>query len=284
MPKISVQDHCVASDGDLLERGTQIMKQLDIYQKEEELITSELILHSISNLHSTTESNIKQSITSLNAINLSTSQKDIIEQIGTLRQTVEDLSNRTITGFTKQRQLEGMFEEDVVKFSPLGWSNEKLKALLPNVFEQGHQKGTFQEMELHLKEKEMVIGKLNDLKLHVTKYLEELNEFGSRGDLLLLEHGNELSKTLEEKKERFRLIHTFDKGTKSEVIYLKAKLIDLSLLIGNFATLHSEYMSSAKIIDSFEKSLNDYIRYREFGLVELNVKNWTTTYQNNCIA
>lgn len=166
-------------------RGNNISQKIQVYKNEEELISSEHIIQSIISLYTQAQLNIKNSIIILDSIETGKCNAAKLGELTALRAIVQILTERILTGHVKQGLLQSAYKEDVLKFSPTGWSHDKLKALLPNVFEpKKNANGTFQILEMTIKEQELVVGKMKELKKEVMKQSEELKKYGSRAGML----------------------------------------------------------------------------------------------------
>ena len=77
-----------------------------------------------------------------------------------------------------------MYQRFVVEFVPLGWTEDKLAALLPSVTEITHTTSEIKSLEISITEKDAVLQRMQDLKVEIRRYLNEFEEFGSRSGTL----------------------------------------------------------------------------------------------------
>lgn len=163
---------------DLGIKTNKLIHKLGIYQKEEGVIRSDQLLSYLTTINDSIEKSLGQSVCSLDSVDTKTCSDEVISEISGIRGTILSVTQRLASLKHKTSELKSLYHKRVADFTPLGWTEEKMRTLLPNISDT--VQNDFKCLELMYEEKAILLTKLSDLKVFIVRVLEDFELFGTK--------------------------------------------------------------------------------------------------------
>ncbi|TPX34871.1 hypothetical protein SmJEL517_g02652 [Synchytrium microbalum] len=242
-----------------------LIEQIKVYQKEEVVISSEEMIKNLRRLQEIIGGNLQESLQILDRIEIaSLGDSNLVNQVSILRQSAVEMTDVMRERKLKLEDLYLLYETEIAEFSPLGWSEEKLKAILPCL---DTPSATLDDTRSRLTaarlERGIFLAKISDTRAECLKKFEEVQNFGTGLDVLKTGEDLDVSAALNARRKQLKVLEDTIRQTRKEKDELLAKIESLTKSIMRDTAGVSEEEQSRAIVDSFKTTFAHYAVFRE---------------------
>ncbi|KAI8912517.1 BRO1-like domain-containing protein [Gorgonomyces haynaldii] len=249
---------------DIKDKATQLVSQIQKYQQEETVISSLLIVKCLERINKYFDEDVDLAATILDPIRHVKLDAPFNEPLMT--NIHRDLKSRLDFQSKYQQQIEKRYYEEVVPFSPMSWTLEKLTAILPIISvapEQIHKICADQAMEIQKLETEIqnmsdTLAKLEEQNKPVLQRLRELH-----ADAWTKEHGLNYKQAVEERTVFLKQVETECKHIVSQWEAAVAGLDALLQSSEKQKTQLQENQTQGEIVSNFLNGIQVCTSYRD---------------------
>ncbi|TPX51680.1 hypothetical protein SeLEV6574_g00157 [Synchytrium endobioticum] len=244
--------------------ASMLIEQIKVYQKEESLISSEDLIKNLRRFHEIICGNIQESMQILEKINqaLNTRDVNLVSQVSTLRQSALEMNESLNERKAKFGDLYLLYETEIAEFSPLSWSEDKLKVILPCL-----EGASMHEIRTRLaatkNEQVLFLNRLGATRAECMTKLEEVHRFGTGLDDFTTGEDLDVLEALSGRRRQLKILEDAIRQTRKDKDELLVKVQSLTQAVAKDEAAILDEEQSQTIIDSFKSTFSHYAVFRE---------------------